>query len=64
MQSLKYIHWKDGDFYIGHFVNYPDYLTQGESMKELIENLKDLYRDIKSNEVPYIRKIDELVITS
>jgi len=33
-------------------------------MKELIENLKDLYRDIKSNEVPYIRKIDELVITS
>jgi len=28
---------------------------------ELIENLKDLLKDIDSGEVPYIRKVEELV---
>ncbi len=62
MQSLKYVHWQDGEFLLGHFVDYPDYLTQGKSLEELKENLKDLYNDLISNEIPYIKKVDELTI--
>jgi predicted RNase H-like HicB family nuclease len=62
MESLKYIHWQDDEYLIGHFVDYPDYLTQGTSLEELKENLESLYNDLTSGEIPYIKKVDELKI--
>ncbi len=62
MQSLKYVHWQDGEFFLGHFVDYPDYLTQGMSLEELKENLESLYKDLISKEIPYVKKVDELKI--
>ncbi len=62
MESLKYIHWQDGEFFLGHFIDYPDYLTQGKSLEELKENLESLYKDLVSKEIPYIKKVDELKI--
>ena len=50
------------EFFIGHFVDYPDYLTQGKSLEELKENLENLYSDLISEEIPYIKKVDELKI--
>ena len=63
MQTLKYIHWQDGDMFLGYLEEYPDYWTQGESMEELRENLEDLFRDFNGGDLPGIRKVDELVIT-
>jgi len=34
----------------------------GFSKEELLENLRDLLADIESGEVPYIRKVEELVL--
>ncbi len=62
MRTVKYTSWKDGDFYLGYLNDYPDYQTQGYSKEELIANLKDLLNDIESDEVPYIRKVEELVL--
>jgi len=62
MKSMRFVHWVDGEFYLGYFEDYPDYWTQGYSFDELKENLIDLYTDLISNEVPYIKKVDELVI--
>ncbi len=62
MESLKYIHWQDEEFFLGHFIDYPDYLTQGKSLEELKENLESLYKDLVSKEIPYIKKVDELKI--
>jgi len=61
MKSVKYTYWKDGGFYIGYLNDYPDYQTQGLSKEELAHNLKDLLKDIESEEIPYIRKVEELV---
>ena len=36
--------------------NSPDYLTQGESLEDLEDNLRDLYRDLTSGEIPGIRR--------
>lgn len=52
--SLKYTYWKDTDYYIGFLNEYPDYETEGKTLEELQENLKDIYKDIQSNEVPFI----------
>jgi predicted RNase H-like HicB family nuclease len=62
MKSMRFVFWVDGGYYIGYFDDYPDYWTQGYSFDELKENLKDLYIDLISEEVPYIKKVDELVV--
>lgn len=62
MIKLRYMHWQDGDHQLGYFEDYPDYITQGDSREELIENLKDLYAELTSGAIPYIRKVDELVL--
>jgi predicted RNase H-like HicB family nuclease len=62
MKTLKFTYWKDGEYYLGFLNDYPDYQTQGMSKQELMSNLKDLLVDLESGEVPYIRKVEELVV--
>ena len=44
------------------FEEFPDYLTQGETLEELQENLRDLYIDLTSGEIPSIRRVAELPV--
>ena len=62
MRTIKITSWKDNDFYVGYLNDYPDYRSQGYSKEELVENLKELLQDIESDEVPYIRIIEEMVV--
>jgi len=62
MKTMKFTHWQDGEYHLGFWNDYPDYQTQGLSKEELIVNLKDLLVDLQSGEVPYIRKVEELVV--
>lgn len=62
MKTIKYTFWQDGEFFIGFLNDYPDYETQGYSKEELLENLKSLLMDIESEEIPFIRKVEEFAI--
>jgi hypothetical protein len=62
MLTLKYVHWQEGDAWLGYLVDYPDYWTQGETLDDLVDHLKDLYQDLSSGAIPGVRKIGELVI--
>ncbi len=62
MKTMKLTYWKDGNYYLGFWNDYPDYQTQGMPKHELVSNLKDLLADLQSGEVPYIRKVEELVV--
>ena len=62
MQTARYVHWQDADMWLGYFEVFPDYLTQGESLSELQENLRDLYRDLTSGQIPGVRRVAELSI--
>lgn len=62
MKKISFTYWRDGKFYLGFLNQYPDYQTQGMTKTELTENLKDLLTDIASGEVPYVRKVEELLI--
>lgn len=53
---------QDGDYYLGFLNDYPDYQTQGMSKEELIHNLKDLLADLESGDIPYVRKVEDLVV--
>jgi hypothetical protein len=62
MSTARYVHWQDGDMWLGYFEEFPDYMTQGESLAELEENLLDLYQDLTSGEIPCTRRVAELMI--
>ncbi len=63
MKTIKFTYWQDGEYFLGFLNDYPDYETQAKSKEELVGSLKDLLADIKSGEVPYIRKVEELVLS-
>jgi hypothetical protein len=62
MQRVNYIYWQEEDAWLGYFQDYPDYWTQGETLADLQEHLKDLYVDLTSGTIPGIRKVGELAI--
>jgi hypothetical protein len=62
MISARYLHWQDGGMWLAYFVEYPDYMTQAETLRELEENLRDLYRDLTSGAIPGIRRMAELAV--
>lgn len=60
--KIDFMYWKEGDYWLGFLEEYPDYQTQGLSLDELQINLKDLYSDLTSGEIPNIRKKGELEV--
>ena len=62
MKGLRYIYWQDGQFWLGYLEEYPDYMTQGESLKDLQEQLRDLYADLSGGHIPAVRKVAELEV--
>ena len=62
MPTVKYVYWEDGAW-LGYLQDYPDYWTQGETLDDLKEHLKDLYQDVTSGTIPGIRRLEDLVIS-
>ena len=60
MSTVKYVHWQEDDAWLGYLQDYPDYWTQGETLDDLIEHLKDLYLDLAGGKIPGARKIGEM----
>jgi len=48
--------------WLGYFEEFPDYLTQGETVQELEENLRYLYKDLTGGEIPGIRRVGALTV--
>ena len=63
MHVVKIVHWQEEDGWIGYLQDYPDYWTQGETLEDLREHLRDLHRDVTSGELPGIRRVDDLVVS-
>ncbi|MBC8374157.1 MAG: type II toxin-antitoxin system HicB family antitoxin [Phycisphaerae bacterium] len=62
LKTTRYVHWQNKGMWLGYLEDYPDYITQARSIKELQENLKDLYADLTGGHIPGVRKVAELQI--
>ncbi|UCF39328.1 MAG: type II toxin-antitoxin system HicB family antitoxin [Acidobacteriota bacterium] len=62
MTTVRYVYWQDGEFWLGYFEEFPEYLTQALSLTELEENLRELYRDLTSGAIPCIRRLGHLQV--
>jgi len=60
MKTTKIVYWQDEEMWSGYLEEYPDNMTQGESLDELQNNLREVYHDLASGVIPSVRKTAEL----
>ena len=62
MKRTGYVYWQDGEMWLGYLEEYPDYVTQGESLADLEAHLRDIYEDVTSGKIPHARRRAELTV--
>lgn len=62
MKTVRYVYWQEENMWLGYIEEFPDYMTQGETLEELQDHLKDIYDDITGGKVPGVRHVAELRI--
>lgn len=62
MEKKKFIYYQEEDMWIGWLEEFPDYRTQGASLEELEDNLRDIYEELTSGRIPYVQRVGELVV--
>lgn len=63
MQIVKIVVWQEDDAWVGYLQDYPDYWTQGDSLDDLKEHLKDLHADLSAGLIPGARRVEDLVVS-
>jgi predicted RNase H-like HicB family nuclease len=62
MEKKRFVYYQEEDMWIGWLEEFPDYRTQGESLDELKENLKDIYEELSSGRISHVRRVGELEV--
>ncbi|MDP9143439.1 MAG: type II toxin-antitoxin system HicB family antitoxin [Actinomycetota bacterium] len=52
MPTVTMVYWKGERFWLGNWLQHPEVMTQGETIEELEENLRDAYRLMILADVP------------
>lgn len=60
--KLKMVYWKSEKFWVGKLLEYPDIMTQGKTLKELEENMKEAYVLMTMEDVPEEHQVKELTL--
>ena len=50
--KMTLIYWKSDRFWLGKLLEHPEIMTQGESLEELEENIKDAFLLMALDDVP------------
>jgi predicted RNase H-like HicB family nuclease len=60
--KMTMVYWKGDKFWLGKLLEHPEIMTQGETLEELEENIKDAYLLMAMDEVPEEHKMKEIAI--
>ena len=60
--KLKMIYWKGEKFWVGKLLEHPEIMTQGKTLEELEENIKDAYMLMAMEDVPEHHEVRELAL--
>ena len=60
--NLKMVYWKSDKFWVGKLLEHPEIMTQGETLEELEENMKDAYIIMTMEDVPEEHKVKILTL--
>ena len=59
MRKTRFVYWQEERFWVGYLERYPDYWTQGRTLADLKQHLKDLHKDLTSGELSGMRNVGE-----
>ena len=59
---MNMIYWKSDRFWLGKLLEHPEIMTQGETIEELEENIKDAYLLMAMDDVPEKYETKEIVM--
>jgi predicted RNase H-like HicB family nuclease len=62
MPKVTMVYWQGEHFWLGKLLEHPEIMTQGETVEELEENLKDAYRLLVLEDVPANAQMKELAL--
>jgi predicted RNase H-like HicB family nuclease len=60
--KITIIYWKGEKFWLGKILEHPEIMTQGETIEELEENLKDAFKLMLMDDVPPDYKLKEISV--
>jgi predicted RNase H-like HicB family nuclease len=61
--KLTMIYWRGEKFWVGKLLEHPEIMTQGKTLKELEENMKDAYALMTMEDVPDEHLVKELKLS-
>ena len=60
--KMNMIYWKSNKYWLGKLLEHPEIMTQGETLEELEENIKDAYMMMAMDDVPEKFETKEIAI--
>jgi hypothetical protein len=60
--KMTMIYWKGERFWLGKLLEHPEIMTQGETLDELEENIKDAYLLMATDDVPERYMMKEIAL--
>lgn len=60
--KMNMIYWKSDKFWLGKLLEHPEIMTQGKTLEELEENLKDAYLLMAMDDVPEQYEVKEIAV--
>jgi len=61
-KNLTLIYWKGNKYWLGKLLENPEIMSQGKTLQELVENIKDAYYQMTLDEVPADYRIKEISV--
>jgi len=61
--KLNMIYWRGEKFWVGKLLEHPEIMTQGKTLEELEENMKDAYALMTMEDVPDEHMVKELKLS-
>jgi predicted RNase H-like HicB family nuclease len=61
-RNLTLIYWKGEKYWLGKLLENPEIMTQGKTVSELIENIRDAYYQMTLDEIPSDFRIKEITV--
>ncbi len=60
--KMNMLYWKNEKFWLGKLLEHPEIMTQGETLEELEQNLKEAYLLMAMEDVPEQYQIKEIAM--
>jgi predicted RNase H-like HicB family nuclease len=60
--KMTMVYWKGEKYWLGKLLEHPEIMTQGRTLEELEENIKDAYLLMVMDDVPEEHRIKRIAI--